>query len=74
MGVRRAPHPKVGLLVNGSGLSVGMETNTYIHTRDLMATRYIGARNEIASTAGVYAKCKNVNGSGYGSSCDRRMN
>ena len=73
VGVKRDPHPKVGLLVNGSGLSVGMETNTNIHTRDLMATRYIGARNEIASTAGLYAKCSSVNESGYGSSCSKSM-
>ena len=52
-GVRRELYPIIGLYVNGSGLTVGMETNMRIHTRDLMATRHIGARNEIASTAGV---------------------
>ena len=39
-----------------------------------MATRHIGARDEIASTAGVYAKCRSVNDSGYGSSCSKKMN
>ena len=73
VGVRREPHPKIGLYVNGSGLTVGMETNTRIHTRDLMATRYIGARDEIASTAGLYAKCSSVNDNGYGSSCRKSM-
>ena len=73
VGVRRDPHSKVGLYVNGDGLTVGMETNTNIHTRDLMATRHIGARDEIASTAGLYAKCSSVNDSGYGSSCSKSM-
>ena len=73
VGVRRDPHSNVGLYVNGDGMTVGMETNTNIHTRDLMATRHIGARNEIASTAGVYAKCRSVNDSGYGSSCSKSM-
>ena len=73
VGVRRDHHPKVGLILNGSGLTVGMETNTNIHTRDLMATRYIGAIDEIASTAGLYAKCSSVNSSGYGSSCSKNM-
>ena len=71
VGIRRPPHDKVGLYVEGHDIHVGIETDGRIHTKDLLATRYIGARDEIASKSGIFSDCGNVDEDGYGNNCTR---